>query len=252
MSQKKEKYARSIDARVSEVEQRMDDVCRRQIISDHYTAALKQVHDWSEETLLTEWKKHRREIREARREANRWKANAVLALVLLGLVSACCIVYTSAQEPEAPQDGPAAQYLPDDGRLPGDDVPAAERCYMAPEDIEAAENEMIEAALLERATRLDDVTVTHYDCCLECCGKTDGITASGVKATPGVTVAVDPDVIPLGADVLVDYGDGEIEYYRADDVGGAIHGNRIDICVETHEEALELGVRTATVWWVMP
>ena len=201
---------------------------------------------------MTERKKHRREIREARREANRWKANAVLALVLLGLVSACCIVYAYAGEPEAPQDGPVAQYLPGDGRVPGDDIPAAEQCYMEPEEIEAAENEMIEAALLERATRLDDVTVTHYDCCLECCGKTDGITASGVKATPGVTIAVDPDVIPLGADVLVDYGDGELHYMRADDVGGAIQGNRIDICVETHEEALELGVRTATVWWVMP
>lgn len=252
MSQKKEKYARSIEARVEEVERRMDDVCRRQIISDHYTAALKQVHDWSEETLLAERKKHRREIREARREASRWKANAVMALVLLGLVSACCIVYAYAGEPEAPQDGPAAQYLPDDGRVPGDDVPATERCYMTPEEVEAAENETIEAALLARATRLDDVTVTHYDCCLECCGKTDGITASGVRATPGVTVAVDPDVVPLGADVLVDYGDGELHYMRADDVGGAIQGNRIDICVETHEEALELGVRTATVWWVMP
>ena len=114
------------------------------------------------------------------------------------------------------------------------------------------ENEKIEAALLARATRLDDVTVTHYDVCLECCGKTDGITASGAKAIPGVTVAVDPDVIPLGADVLVDYGYGEIEYYWADDVGGAIRGNRIDLCVGSHQEALELGRRTATVWCVMP
>ena len=257
MSQKKEKYARSIEARVSEVEQRMDDVCRRQIISDHYTAALKQVHDWSEETLLTERKKHRREIREARREASRWKANAVLALVLLGLVFACCIVYTSAQEPEAPQDGPAAQYLPDDGRLPGDDVPAAERCYMAPEDIEAAENERIEAALLARAARIENVKVTHYCVCETCCGKTPedpayGITASGLRATPGVSVGVDPDVIPLGADVLVDYGDGELHYYRADDTGSGVTGAHIDLCVGSHEEALQAGVRTATVWWVMP
>lgn len=114
------------------------------------------------------------------------------------------------------------------------------------------ENEKIEAALLARATRLDDVTVTHYDVCLECCGKTDGITATGVRATPGVTVAVDPDVIPLESDVLVDYGDGEIHYYRADDVGGSVTGNHIDLCVGSHKEALALGRRTATVWWVMP
>ena len=115
---------------------------------------------------------------------------------------------------------------------------------------EESENERIEAALLASAHRLDDVTVTHYDCCVECCGKADGITASGVRATPGVTVAVDPDVIPLGADVLVDYGDGVINYYRADDTGSAIKGNKLDLCVGSHQEAINMGVRTATVYWV--
>ena len=114
---------------------------------------------------------------------------------------------------------------------------------------EESENERIEAALLASAHRLDDVTVTHYDCCVECCGKTDGITASGVRATPGVTVSVDPDVIPLGADVLVDYGDGEICYYRADDTGSGVVGNHIDLCVADHQTAVQLGRRTATVWW---
>ena len=85
---------------------------------------------------------------------------------------------------------------------------------------------------------------------MACCGKDDGITASGVQATPGVTVAVDPDVIPLGSDVLVKYGDGEIHYYRADDIGGSVKGNHIDLCVCSHEEALRMGRRTATVYWV--
>ena len=135
--------------------------------------------------------------------------------------------------------------------LPEDKPPAqAETAIVAPEPVEEPENELIEAALLASAHRLDNVTVTHYDCCVECCGKTDGITASGVRATPGVTVAVDPDVIPLGADVLVDYGDGEIHYYRADDVGAAVKGSHIDLCVGSHEEALQLGRRTATVYWV--
>lgn len=144
------------------------------------------------------------------------------------------------------------KHVREDGRLPGDDVPATARCFMTEEEVERAENEMIEAALLARATRIDNVTVTHYDCCVECCGKTDGITAGGVRATPGVTVAVDPSVIPLGADVLVDYGDGDIKYYRADDVGGAVKGNHIDLCVSNHQEAIELGRKTATVWWVIP
>lgn len=230
----------------------MMEVERRQTDSDMFTRGLKNLDSSYTQLLQAESKRHRNAVAAARNEARRWKINAALALTLLGITAACCIVYASAQEPESLQDGPVVQYIPDDGRLPGDDVPATERCYMTPEEVEAAENEMIEAALLSRATRIDDVTVTHYDCCLECCGKTDGITASGVRATPGVTVAVDPDVIPLGADVLVDYGDGELHYYRADDVGGAIKGNRIDLCVESHERADELGRRQATVWWVMP
>lgn len=139
--------------------------------------------------------------------------------------------------------------------LPEDKPPAqADTAIVAPEPVEEPqeepENELIEAALLASAHRLDDVTVTHYDCCVECCGKADGITASGVRATPGVTVAVDPDVIPLGADVLVDYGDGEICYYRADDTGSGVVGNHIDLCVADHQTAVQLGRRTATVWWV--
>ena len=35
--------------------------------------------------------------------------------------------------------------------------------------------------------------------------------------------------------------------YLAADTGGLIQGNRVDIAVETHEEALELGVRRAEV-----
>lgn len=113
------------------------------------------------------------------------------------------------------------------------------------------ENENIEAALLAQATRLDDVTVTHYDPCVKCCGKTDGITATGVPVTPYYTVAVDPELIPLGSEVLVDYGDGEIHYYRAEDLGGGVKGKHLDLCVTDHTEALTLGVRQATVW-VLP
>ena len=139
----------------------------------------------------------------------------------------------------------------DDGRLPGDDVPATELCYMTEEEIqEDFENYYIEQALLAKANKIEDVKVTHYCCCVKCCGKDDGITYSGVKATPGVTVAVDTSIIPLGSDVLVDYGDGVINYYRADDTGSAIKGNELDLCVSSHQEAINLGVRTATVYWV--
>lgn len=184
-----------------------------------------------------------------RRERRLRRALTCLAAVLPAsvLVTAIAASAAPAASAEAYADMETAV---EDGRLPGDDIPATKPCCMLLDDTyDRPENDLIEAALLEKAQIIEDCTVTHYDCCVACCGKTDGITASGVQATPGVTVAVDPDVIPLGSDVLVDYGDGEIHYYRADDIGGAVKGNHIDLCVNSHEEALMLGRRTATVYW---
>lgn len=115
---------------------------------------------------------------------------------------------------------------------------------------ETDENQLIESALLARSHEIQNCTVSHYAVCVECCGKDDGITYSGVTATPYVSVAADPALIPLGSDVLVDYGDGEIHYYRADDTGGSVTGAHIDLCVSSYDEAVQLGVRTATVYWI--
>ena len=78
--------------------------------------------------------------------------------------------------------------------------------------------------------------ITHYCACTKCCGKSDGITATGTKATANKTIAVDPKVIPLGSEVLIDG-----QAYIAEDVGGAIKGNRIDIYCDSHQEALNRG-----------
>ena len=67
-------------------------------------------------------------------------------------------------------------------------------------------------------------------------------TATMTNPTPGRTIAVDPKVIPLGSEVIIDG-----HTYIAEDTGGAIKGNRIDIVFETHQEALEFGVRYAEV-----
>ena len=88
-------------------------------------------------------------------------------------------------------------------------------------------------------------TVTHYCPCEICCGKSDGVTYSGVVAEEGRTVAVDPDVIPLGSVVIIDG-----QEYVAEDVGGAIRGMRIDKYMESHDEALRAGVVQADVWIV--
>lgn len=67
-------------------------------------------------------------------------------------------------------------------------------------------------------------------------------TATGSTPTAGRTIAVDPNIIPYGSQVIID---GHI--YVAEDCGGAIKGNRIDLFFNTHEEALNWGRRTKEV-----
>lgn len=102
----------------------------------------------------------------------------------------------------------------------------------------------VEGELME-VTSLGEFELTAYDACEACCGKTDGITATMTKATAGRTIAVDPTVIPYGTKVMINN-----HIYTAEDCGGAIKGNHIDIFVNTHEEGLQFGRQTAEVYVV--
>ena len=83
--------------------------------------------------------------------------------------------------------------------------------------------------------------ITAYCPCAKCCGKTNGMTASGTKATAGRTVAASSK-FAFGTKLNIG---GHI--YTVEDRGGAINGNKIDIFVNTHSEALQWGVRYLTV-----
>lgn len=89
---------------------------------------------------------------------------------------------------------------------------------------------------------LGTYTLTAYCACVKCCGKTDGITASGKKAVSGHTVAA-PSSFPFGTKLEIN---GKI--YTVEDRGGAIQGKRLDIYFDSHQEALNFGRRTATVY----
>lgn len=67
-------------------------------------------------------------------------------------------------------------------------------------------------------------------------------TATGTTPTANRTIAVDPTVIPYGTKVIIDG-----KTYIAEDCGGAIKGNRIDMFFNTHEEALQYGRQTKEV-----
>lgn len=87
--------------------------------------------------------------------------------------------------------------------------------------------------------------ITHY-----CCEKYPHICNAGppYKTASGTTphvggCAVDPKKIPLGSYIKIN---GVV--YHAEDTGGAIKGNRIDVVVGTHKEALQKGSYKAQVF----
>ena len=110
------------------------------------------------------------------------------------------------------------------------------------QDIDELKNNEAEIEPLEQIS-LGEFTITHYCACSRCCGKSDGVTATGTQATAGRTIAVDPEVIPLGTEVIIDG-----QSYIAEDTGGAIKGNKIDIFCESHEEAINRGRITREVF----
>ena len=80
--------------------------------------------------------------------------------------------------------------------------------------------------------------ITAYCPCARCCGKCTGKTSTGTTANEGRTIAVDPKTIPYGTHVKFNGHE-----YIAEDCGGAIKGNRIDLYFDSHSEALDWGVR---------
>ena len=79
----------------------------------------------------------------------------------------------------------------------------------------------------------------------------DNITSTGSVVRHGV-VAVDPSVIPYGTRMFIVSNDGEYIYglSTAEDCGGSIKNNRIDLFVETLSEAFQFGRRDCTVYFL--
>ena len=116
-------------------------------------------------------------------------------------------------------------------KLPGEDKPA-EGC-----------------AVLDIGEPMGEFKLTAYCPCAKCCGKwANGITATGTTATEGRTIAVDPRVIPYGSSVTIYFADGTSHTYTAEDCGGAIKENRIDVFFDSHEDARAFGVQSAMVY----
>src|SRR5690625_2149033 len=94
-------------------------------------------------------------------------------------------------------------------------------------------------------------TATNYTAYCEGCS---GITYNGTDVRNTIykggynVIAVDPNVIELGTVVTIEYNNGETIQAIADDIGGAINGNRIDILVQSKDEAYSKGVKEVKVY----
>ena len=99
---------------------------------------------------------------------------------------------------------------------------------------------------------LGEFKLTAYCSCSLCCGiwannRPNGIVygAIGEELKEGYSIAVDPTVIAYGTEVIING-----HTYKAQDCGGAIKGNRIDVYMSDHDKALEFGVQHTEVFTI--
>lgn len=97
----------------------------------------------------------------------------------------------------------------------------------------------------EQLLSMGECKITYYCSCWECSREYGDITATGTHCEEGRTVAVDPDVIAYGTKLLIN---GKV--YTAEDCGGNVKGDHIDIYLDDHYMTEELGVQWADVWIV--
>lgn len=86
---------------------------------------------------------------------------------------------------------------------------------------------------------------TGYCPCYRCSEGWGRRTSTGATATSGHTVAVDPRVIPYGTKLMIE---GVI--YTAEDRGGGVKGNHIDIFFDSHTQTRQHGSRQQEVFLV--
>lgn len=165
------------------------------------------------------------------REQRKADESALIAAACLGaamVLVAVALLLTSADASEPPNEEPEEPVV--EVYDPAWDKPATEYAYC--DDV-----------------FLGEFTLTAY--CPErcCCGKwASGYTAIGALATEGRTIAVDPKVIPYGTHVLLIWPDGTQRSYIAEDCGGGVNGNHIDVFFDDHQAARVFGVQSAMVY----
>lgn len=82
-----------------------------------------------------------------------------------------------------------------------------------------------------------DVKATAY------CGRQR--TYIGTWATVSKTIAVDPKIIPLGSKIYIPQFN---TIFIAEDTGGSIKGNKIDIFMSDYKTCMQWGIKNITIY----
>jgi 3D (Asp-Asp-Asp) domain-containing protein len=90
---------------------------------------------------------------------------------------------------------------------------------------------------------LGNFRTTAYCPCIKCSEGYGRRTSTGTIAKSNHTIAVDPRVIPYGSKVMIN---GTV--YTAEDRGGGVKGNHIDIFYDTHSQTSQYGSRNVEVF----
>lgn len=91
---------------------------------------------------------------------------------------------------------------------------------------------------------IGDFSATAYCPCAQCSDEWGTQTATGATAQQGVTVAVDPSIVPYGTVIYIE----GVGIRIAQDCGGAIQGQELDIYYKRHGDALDFGRQALKVW----
>ena len=153
---------------------------------------------------------------------------------------------------EAPpiEESESVEYVTDEelAQMEADQKEYDRAAAKAAENREQAKKE--EEARKPKLKSLGVFSLTAYCTCKTCCGKNSpevtgkpSRTRSGTHPVQGRTVAVDPNVIPLGTHIFINGHE-----YVAEDTGSWVDGKDVDIFFNSHREALIFGRQKAEVF----